>query len=165
MDQRCPQGNRPAPTTAARAPTPGSPMWDPRIEKPSKSKIQDLKPSHSSSYSRSENVGASTFKKKSRREKKEQYRQEPSPRSLRSRDLDQSRRTGSLTIKAKDRTADVRHNKNTEKEVDDAHDEEGEEEKGEAEEEEEQDKEKPKVAHEKKPEKLMRSESDAHLQR
>lgn len=75
--------------------------------------------------------------------------------------LDQSRRTGPVTIKSKDGTADVRHNKNTEEEVDDAHDEEGEEE----EEEEDQEKEKPKLAHEKKSEKQMRSEFDAHLQR
>ena len=73
--------------------------------------------------------------------------------------LDQSRRTGPVTIKSKDGTADVKHNKNTEEEVDDTHDEEVEEEQ------EEQDKEKPKLAHEKKSEKQMRSEFDAHLQR
>lgn len=76
--------------------------------------------------------------------------------------LDQSRGTGPLTMKSKDHTADVKHNKNVEEEVDDAHDGEGEEEK---EEDEEEGKEKQKPSHEKKSEKRMRSEFDAHLQR
>lgn len=71
--------------------------------------------------------------------------------------LDQSRRTGPVTRRSKDATADLKHTKNTEKELDDDHDEEeGEEVQG---------KEKPERAHEKKSEKQTRNEFDVHLQR
>lgn len=73
--------------------------------------------------------------------------------------LGQSRRMDPVARKNKEATADVKHNKDTEEEVDDTHDEGGEDE------EEEQDKEKPKLAYEKKSEKQMENEFDVHLQR
>lgn len=90
----------------------------------------------------------------------------PSVDSMSAKDLfcnlGQSQRTDPVARKSKEGTADVKHNKNTEEEADDAYDdEEGEKE----EEEEEQDKEQPKLAHEKKSEKQMQHEFDAHLRR
>lgn len=73
--------------------------------------------------------------------------------------LGQSRRMDTVARKSKEGTADVRHNKDTEEEVDDAH------EGGEGEEEDGQDKENSKLAYEKKPEKQMENEFDVHLQR
>lgn len=78
--------------------------------------------------------------------------------------LGQSQRTDPVARKSKEGTADVRHDKNTEKEVDYAHDEEdgeGEEEEGEG----EQEKEQPKLAFEKKSEKQIQNEFETHLQR
>lgn len=68
IDQRCPWDNRPAHTTAAKAPTQGSSsMRDPRVEEP-KSKPQEPKSSPSSHPLRSKNVEAS--EKKARKDKK-----------------------------------------------------------------------------------------------
>lgn len=74
--------------------------------------------------------------------------------------LGQSRGMEPVTRKSKGGTTDVKHIKDTEEEVDDTHDEGGEDE-----DEDEQDKEKPKPAFEKKSEKQMENEFEAHLQR
>lgn len=74
--------------------------------------------------------------------------------------LGQSRGMDPVARKSKEGTADVKHNKDTEEEVDDANDEGGEDE-----EEEEQDNQKRKLAYEKKSEKQMENEFDVHLQR
>lgn len=73
--------------------------------------------------------------------------------------LGQSRGMDPVARKSKEGTADVKHNKDTEEEVEDAHDEGGGDE-----EEEEKDKEKRKLAYENKLEK-MENEFDVHLQR
>lgn len=74
--------------------------------------------------------------------------------------LGQSRGMDPVARKSKEGTANVKHNKDTEEEVDDANDEGGEDE-----EEEERDNQNRKLAYEKKSEKQMENEFDVHLQR
>lgn len=78
MDQRGPRGYRPALTIAAKVQTQGSSIQDLRLEELMETtETQD--PKFLPRSSRSE--VAETLNKKSRSEKKEQYRQEPSLRS------------------------------------------------------------------------------------